>query len=116
MIGLETVSSIQREYFQIISDVLPQDLYEFIQYSSRADMIAGLTEAFVKPRLFTASGIRRSVVEIAFDEAVQVINDFWRQRADSLLHALADTSLYGVTLETQRFPSRLPQYLKRLAL
>jgi hypothetical protein len=53
---------------------------------------------------------------VAFDEAARVINSFWTDRASTLLHALQNTDLYGVVLETQRFPSRLPQYLRRLAL
>lgn len=79
-------------------------------------MMSKVAELFVSPRLFTASGRRQSSLEIAFDETARQINAFWKKRADLLLGALSNTQLYGVTLETQRFPSRLPAYLRRLAL
>jgi hypothetical protein len=116
MSDLTTICSIQREYFELIRSVLPRNLYESLLNASRTGAMAELAERLARPILYTATGQKVSSLEVAFDEVARLLSAFWRERADPLLRALENTPLYGVTLETQRFPSRLPTHLRRLAL
>src|SRR5712692_2988407 len=103
----------QQEYFRLILDCVPQRVRDLMQRGSLSDMQMALAAELVQAPLYTASGARKSSTEVAFEETVRAIDKFWREKAEPLRLALADADLYGVTLETQRFPSQLPQYLRR---
>lgn len=116
MSEIDTISSIQHEYFSLIKEALPINMSKVIKDSSRVEVMSALAGYLSKPVLFTPSGRKQSTFEVAFDEAVRAINQFWHTNAEALLRALSNTPLYAITLETQRFPSRLPSHLNRLSL